>query len=244
MSHTATETAADWNELLETLVTEDDEPVDNIPSAKQQQLLVVALYDSWTPPPSEEETEAKRKFLAIANVGLFSSPYNPPLVPDMMLSLDVEVPLDWEKKEHRSYFIWLHEKAPDVAVEIVSNKVGKELDEKLRRYAKLDVTYYVVYDPQRLLSHDVLRVYERGFGKRYRRRDDFQLPDVGLSLTLWEGDYEDIPGPWLRWCEANGNLLLTGAERAAQAEERATHAEAENARLREEVARLRVQLRS
>jgi hypothetical protein len=85
----------------------------------------------------------------------------------------------------------------------------------------LDVSYYVVYHPQHLLMDDTLRVYERGFGRRYRRRDDYNLPDVGLSLTLWEGVYEDGQGSWLRWLDSQGNLIPTGAERAAQAEERA-----------------------
>jgi Uma2 family endonuclease len=38
-------------------------------------------------------------------------------------------------------------KAPEVAVEIVSNKVGHELTSKLRDYARIGVDYYVVYAP-------------------------------------------------------------------------------------------------
>lgn len=232
----------DWEQLLANMITDDDEPVDNMTSATQQRLLVTPLYDSWTPPPPEDEhadePEAKRKFLATANVGVFSKPENNPLVPDMLLSLDVETPYDWEAKVHRSYFIWHFGKPPDVVVEIVSNKEGHELDTKLKRYAQMDVTYYVVYDPQQLLSNDVLRVYERGFaGRRYRRRQDYQLPEVGLNLTLWEGTYEDGTGVWLRWCDASGNLIPTGAEGREQAE-------AENARLRAELEQLRKQLES
>lgn len=250
----ATATDLGLDELLANIITEDDEPVDNMPSAAQQRLLVTTLYDSWTPPPNEDENadepDAKRKFLATANVGLFFTPGDDPLVPDMLLSLDVKTPYDWEEKVHRSYFIWHFGKPPDVAVEIVSNKEGHELDTKLKRYAQMDVTYYVVFDPQQLLSDDVLRVYERGFaGRRYRRRQDYQLPEIGLSLTLWEGTFEDGTGVWLRWCDADGNLIETGAEgrtaqaaRATQAEVRAKQAEAENERLRAELERLRKQL--
>jgi hypothetical protein len=33
--------------------------------------------------------------------------------------------------------------------------------------------------------------------------------------------YQDLSGLWLRWCDADGNLLLTGAERAERETERA-----------------------
>jgi hypothetical protein len=161
----------------------------------------------------------------------------------MFLSLDIETPFDWHAKENRSYFLWEFETPPDVVVEIVSNTRGHELDEKLRHYARLDVSYYVVYDPQHLLMEDTLRVYERGVGRRYRRRDDYNLPDVGLSLTLWEGVYEDGQGSWLRWRDSQGKLIPTGAEHAAQAEERVKH-EAERATQAEErAARLAAKLR-
>jgi Uma2 family endonuclease len=221
MSQQTAEYSLDWRAAIENLVTEDDEPVDNIPSAKQQRLLVTPLYDTWTPPPGEETPGEKRKFLADANIGVFRTPYDPPVVPDMFLSLDIETPFDWRGKENRSYFLWKYDKPPDVVVEIVSNTKGHELDEKLRHYARLDVSYYVVYDPQHLLMKDTLRVYERGFGRRYRRRDDYNLPDVGLSLTLWEGVYEGGPGSWIRWLDSQGNLIPTGAELATQASERA-----------------------
>lgn len=233
------EVAAAWTEAIDNLVTEDDKPVDNLFSAKQQRLLTRTLYSSWTPPPSEEQPEEKRKFLADANIGLFFSPHQPPLVPDFFLSLDVEPHQDWYVKDHRSYFTWEFEKAPDVVLEVVSNRKGEELGKKLRRYATIDITYYVVYDPQQLLSTDVVRVYERGFGRRYRLRKDLQLPEVGLSLMLWQGEFEGHTDTWLRWCDAAGNLLPTSEERAVRAEARAEQAEAELARVREEVERLR-----
>src|SRR5437879_5024484 len=127
MSQPLTERPVDWTEVIENLVTEDDEPVDNLFSAKQQTLLKRALYSSWTPPPLEEQPAERRRFLADVNVGIFHSPYQPPLVPDFFLSLDVEPHQDWHAKEHRSYFIWEFDKPPDVALEIVSNRKGGEL---------------------------------------------------------------------------------------------------------------------
>lgn len=222
----------DLTEIVNNLVTEDDEPVDNILSEKQQRLLTEPLYSSWTPPPDEDEPDKQRVFWAGANIAIFQSVHQKPLAPDVFLSLDIEAPEDPRDSQRRSYFIWEFGKAPEVVVEIVSNRKGGEMKKKLKDYAVMGVMYYVVYDPFHELKEDELRVYEIGFGKRYRRRSDYQLPEVGLSLTLWQGGYEKTESLWLRWCDAEGNLIPTGAERADRAE-------AEVERLRAELARLK-----
>ncbi len=193
------------------IVTEDDTPVDNLFSAKQQRLLVEPLYSSW---------HYEGTFLADANVGVFSAVQRPPVVPDMFLSLDVEVAENWWAKEHRSYFLWEFGKPPDVVVEIVSNHKGREANQKLQEYARIGVRYYVLYDPQRLIQETPLRIYELHV-RGYRLRHDQQLEEVGLSLTLWEGIFEGKPAQWLRWCRLDGQLIPTGAERADQEQMRA-----------------------
>lgn len=208
------------------LVTEDDTPVDNIFSAFQQALLVDALSTSWRP---------GMPFLAVPFVGLFSSPHRPPLVPDMLLSTNVEVPQDVWKKDNRSYFIWNYGKAPDVVVEIISNREGGETDRKVREYASFGVPYYVIFDPQRLFLEEGVVVNELHVSK-YRPRSDLQLPEVGLSLTLWYGSYRGLEKEWLRWCAAGGELLLTGDEAVANEHDRA---EAEHDRAERLAAKLR-----
>ena len=150
----------------------------------------------------------------------------------MFLSLDVKVNEEWFANQHRSYFVWEFDKVPDVAVEIVSNRKGGEMESKRKRYAHIGVPYYVVHDPYGILKGDKLYVYEIGFGKRYRRREDYALPNVGLSLVLWPGRFEEAEAIWLRWLDAEGKLIPTG-------EERAIRAEAELARLRAELAQLK-----
>lgn len=191
---------------IDHLITEDDTPVDNIPSAKTQRGLLNPLHDTDYLP---------RPFLADCNVGIFISRYRPPLAPDMFISLGVEVAADWWAKENRSYFIWEFGKPPDVVVEIVSNKVGGETTTKMTDYAEMGVKYYVIYDPQLLLLEKELVVYELYAG-RYQPRPDYRLPNVGLSLTLWEGVFEGKQATWLRWCDMFGTLLLNGAEQAEQ----------------------------
>jgi Uma2 family endonuclease len=225
MSPTLTEIEFDLMEAEQNLITEDDEPVDNMFSAKQQRLLVEPLYTSWTPPLDEDHPQGPRDFLADSNVGIFFSVDQKPLVPDMFLSLDVKVNPEWFDAQHRSYFVWRFGKVPDVVVEIVSNRKGREMDGKRKLYAQIGVQYYIVYDPYRILKGDDLYVYEIGFGKRYRRRDDFTLPGVGLGVTLWPGRYEEGEAIWLRWLDEKGVLIPTGKERSAEAEQRAGEAE-------------------
>src|SRR5687768_16485211 len=74
------------------LVTEDDTPVDSILSEKAMRLLTEPLYNNW---PRFGGTEP---FLVAANVGMFYSDEAPPLVPDVLLSLDVKVPADLSLK--------------------------------------------------------------------------------------------------------------------------------------------------
>ncbi len=201
---------------VDELVTEDDTPVDNFASEKQQRLLTRPLYSSWAGP------EDGRPFLAAANVGLFFSVHEPPLVPDVFLSLDVSVPEDWWAKGQRAYFWWEFGKAPEVVIEIVSNREGGETDTKMRSYARLGIPYYVIFDPLEQVQDEVLRAYALVAPERsYEETDPAWLAGVGLGLTLWEGEFEKKEGTWLRWIDEVGNLILTGEERAAQAEQRA-----------------------
>ncbi|HWQ36064.1 MAG TPA: Uma2 family endonuclease [Blastocatellia bacterium] len=218
------------------LITEDDEPVDNIPSAKQQRLLTETLYSSWPGPGGG------RKFLAEANIGVFYLAKNPAIVPDVLLSLDVEVHPDFWSKEHRSYFLWEFGKPPDVVIEIVSNQEGGEDSDKLRKYERMKIGYYIIFDPEQYLSAEVLRIF-RLEGFTYRPHESLELPEIGLGLVLWQGEFEGVQNTWLRWTDERGNLILTGRELAEKerAEKEQERAEKEAAMQRAEklAARLR-----
>lgn len=194
------------------LITEDDTPVDNMFSEKQQRLLTEPLYSSWRPVQPGLKRK-RRKFLAAANVGLFPSVKEQAIVPDAFLSLDVSVPEDWYTKEGRSYFFWEYGKAPELVIEVVSNRKGGETMRKLEKYARCGITYYAIYDPTHQLGKQTLRLYELRDGA-YIQRTQRWFPGIGLGLTLWQGVYEDKTDTWLRWCDEQGNVILTGAERA------------------------------
>lgn len=201
------------------LTTEDDTPVDNIYSEKQQRLLTEPLYTSWAGPGEG------RPFVAFANVGLYSSVHSQPQVPDVMVSVDVVLPNDIWEKRHRTYMLWEYGKPPEVVIEIVSNKIGGEDDTKLQRYAQIGVAYYVIHDPERHLGDETVRIYElrhTTYVEVPRSGTTMTwLPGVELGLTLWDGVFEGRSDTWLRWCDQQGNPLLTGQEVALQERQRA-----------------------
>jgi hypothetical protein len=201
------------------LVIRDDTPVESFYAEKQYRLLTGPLYDSWTGPGPG------RAFLATANVGLFSRVKEPPVVPDVMLSLDVRLQGDPAAKENNTYFLWEFGKPPDVVIEVVSDRRGGEDSTKLRRYEWIAVPYYVIFDPEKHLSQDVLRSFVLT-GGIYHPCPDNWFPRVALGVTLWEAPYEDHPSAWwLRWCDREGVLIPTGYERAEQERRRADEAQ-------------------
>ncbi len=197
------------------LITEDDEPVDNPFSEKQQRLLAQTLYSSWTPPPLTKNRKQPRGFWAAANVGIFDSVHKGGIAPDIFVSLDVAAPKHW--RNNKAYFYWEYGKFPELVLEIVSNTKGGEISKKNNRYAAMGIRYYVVFDPDRYLKGEVLRdgVYQP-------QREAYFLV-LGLGLKLWHGSFEQKEDTYLRWCDRQGELLLTADERAARETERATH---------------------
>jgi Uma2 family endonuclease len=225
-------TEVDLSPDIEHLVIEDDTPVDNLISEKHQRLLTEPLY-------SNPSVLGDRTFLLSANVGVFYAVKQLPLVPDVFLSLDVEVPQDWTEKKNRTYLVWEFGKPPDVVIEIVSNKVGNELGSKLSDYARIGVGYYVVFDPLQQLGEVPLRVFQRA-ANHFHETDDTWFEEVGIGLTLWDGAFEGKHDRWLRWCTQDGTVIPTGAElaeqerqRTEQERQRAEQAEAKAARLAE-----------
>lgn len=199
-------TSPDANQLI----TEDDTPVDNFPSEKQQRLLTGCLYSNLK----------DQSFIAAANVGIYHTSNQPAIVPDVFVSFNAQVPQNWWEKQNRCYLVWNFGKPPEIVIEVVSNKVGKELTEKFKIYEQMRVSYYVVYDPSHQLGDTTLRLYELR-GMLFTEMNGFWLGQVGLGLTTWQGELEDRQDTWLRWCDVNGAILLTGDEQAEQERQRA-----------------------
>ncbi|HRJ42698.1 MAG: Uma2 family endonuclease [Caldilineaceae bacterium] len=218
------------------LVTEDDTPVDNIFSEKQMRLLASTLYSGWTGPSDG------RPFVSMANVALYYALHTPALVPDFLLSLGVTPPakpIDPEThsypKENRSYFVWEYGKPPDLVVEIVSNRKGGELGDKLLDYARAGVGYYIVFDPMQALGREYLRIFTR-HGNSFRETSERWFPEVDLGVTLWIGPWEEWPPQqWLRWVDKEGRLIPTSVEAQAAARQQVTAARQQVTAARQQV---------
>ncbi len=123
-----------------------------------------------------------------------------------------------------------------MVIEVVSNRTEKEDSDKLRDYARVGIPFHVIFDPAQHLSDQVLRVYALHTGD-YVEHPTGWLARAQIGVTVWTGRFEERAATWLRWCDADGTLIPTGAERAEQAEKRAEQqrerAERLAARLRE-----------
>jgi Putative restriction endonuclease len=202
---------------VEHLILDDGKPVDNVFIEKLMRLMTESLYSSWTGPGGG------RPFLVFSDVGLFYEPKQTPLSPDVMLSLDVGYG-DPTQKESRSYYLWVMGKPPDAIVEVVSDRTGGELNCKMHRYAQIGVAYYVVFDPRNILKQGPLQAFAR-VGTEYQPIDPTWMPGIHLGLKLWEGEFEGWGDTWLRWCDRDGNVIPTGAERGEQEKQRASEAD-------------------
>jgi hypothetical protein len=67
---------------------------------------------------------------------------------------------------------------------------------------------------------------------------------MGVELGIWQGHYLNLELPWLRWWDAQGNLLLNGQEKAALAETQTEQAETQLQQERQRAERLAALLRA
>lgn len=152
----------------------------------------------------------------------------------------------------RSYVLWRELMAPLIALEFASGNGEEERDATpLLRVAQtpgakpgkfwvyeqiIRIPYYGIYE----IRSGNLEVYHlRDFA--YEKLEPntqgrYPIGPLGVELGVWEGRYFNQSQLWLRWWDAQGNLLLTGYERAEVERQRAEQAEAKAARL---AARLR-----
>lgn len=229
----------EYRSLLEyetTLVTEDDQPKDNIFHEKQMRLLPHVLLTNWKRPEG-------KPFIAMSDVGLFYQVNTPPIVPDVLVSLDVRLLSHlYPASAGRSYLLWRYGKVPELVIEIVSNRQGGEWDRKKQIYEHLGIRYYIIFDPELVVAEQELTIF-RVVGNTFQEIESEWFPEVGLGLTLWQGRFEDMESTWLRWTDEQGKLIPTAGESATLERERVVveNQRAESEKQRADSAERRVQ---
>jgi len=199
----------------DSLITEDDTPVDNFYCEKQLRLLPGSLQASW---------ERKEPYIAVADVGIYDFNSVTPIVPDVFLSLDVQYAPDIWLKKNRCYMMNVFKKPPELVIEIVSNKVGGENTDKVINYQKMGVKYYVIFDPLAYILPSTFLVYQLVDGAYVpltSKNKQIWFKDLNIGLKVVHGIYEKMTADWLRWCDANGNVLHTGLEKSEIEKKRA-----------------------
>jgi Uma2 family endonuclease len=130
------------------------------------------------------------------------------------------VPPTLNGKTRRSYVLWQEYISPLVALEFVSGNGSEERDKtpwkgKLWIYEQvIKPAFYGIYE----VNKASIEVYEL-IGGQYQllaanERGHYSITPMGVELGLWQGEYQNAELPWLRWWDLQGNLLLTGEERA------------------------------
>ncbi|HEY9802213.1 MAG TPA: Uma2 family endonuclease [Leptolyngbyaceae cyanobacterium] len=175
--------------------------------------------------------------------------------PDWFYVPNVPPLLDGQTR--RSYVLWREHIAPLIALEFVSGDGSEERDKtpwkgKFWIYEQvIHPAFYGIYE----VNKANVEVYEL-IGGQYQllsanERGHYSIQPLGIELGIWQGEYQNMELPWLRWWDLQGNLLLTGEERAEQERQRAEQerqrAEQERQRAEQERQRndrLMAQLRS
>lgn len=156
----------------------------------------------------------------------------------------------------RSYVLWREYQAPLIALEFASGNGKEERDTtplafaaegakqkpgKFWVYEKIiRIPYYGIFqinNSQLDFYHLVDFVYHK---LEPNSRGHYPIESLEVELGLWQGSYQNQTQSWLRWWDLQGNLLLTGSERAELEKQKTARAEAKAARLAEKLRALGV----
>ncbi|MEB3212595.1 MAG: Uma2 family endonuclease [Leptolyngbyaceae bacterium] len=137
------------------------------------------------------------------------------------------VPPKLDGQYRRSYVLWREFIPPTIVLEFASGEGSEERDRtpfkgKFWVYERIiRAPYYGIYE---IISGnlEVYHLVDFSYHKLTpNERGHFPIPLMDVELGLWQGQYQNQDMCWLRWWDLDGNLLLTGSERAEQERQRA-----------------------
>jgi Uma2 family endonuclease len=203
------------------LPCEDGTFVKNFQEHPQSILLTESIW------PQLEQLHRDQQFCIGQDSGIYWRITEPPErgaeSPDWFYVANV--PPTLEGQVRRSYVLWQEFIAPLIVLEFVSGNGDEERDQtpykgKFWVYERaIRVPFYGIYE----VKHSRIEMYQLQAGHYQlmtpNERGHFSIPEMGVEIGIWQGIYKNLDLPWLRWWDLQGNLLLTGEERADQAEQ-------------------------
>jgi Uma2 family endonuclease len=128
-----------------------------------------------------------------------------------------------ERDLRLSYVVWQEGVNPFVAIELLSPGTEQEDLGKTLREVNQPPTKWQVYEQiLRIPYYFVFNRYTdefQAFGLVLDRYQPLPITTQGvwleaaqLGLGLWQGNYHGVDRLWLRWCDQNGNWILTPEE--------------------------------
>jgi Uma2 family endonuclease len=177
--------------------------------------------------------------------------------PDWFYVPNVPPVLDGQLR--RSYVMWQEFVAPLIVLEFVSGNGAEERDRTpLLRSDRQETkpgkfwiyenvirpAFYGIYEVRKA-SVEVYHLVEESYQLvPANDRGHYPIPALGVELGIWQGRYQNVELPWLRWWDSEGNLLLAGSERADRERQIAEQERQRADRAQQELEQLRAQLRS
>jgi Uma2 family endonuclease len=136
------------------------------------------------------------------------------------------VPPTLDGKPRRSYVMWKEYVSPLIVIEFVSGNGEEERDKmapsqvteggKVGKFwvyeQAIRASYYAIYEVEKaqvevycLVGHSYQLIPPNS-------RGHYPIPPMGVELGIWQGNYQNMTLPWLRWWDSQGNLLPTSIE--------------------------------
>ena len=206
----------------------DGEIVENLGELSQAALLTTSIKAAL------DRVHPDGQYLTGGNSGIYWDYLEPPLrgaiAPDWFYVPNVD-PNRINNHRRRSYVMWKEDEIPFLVIEIVSGDGRKERDRtpNVGKFwlceQRVRASYYVIYEPFR---DGVFEVYSR-VDEVYRpvapnERGHVPIPEMGVELGCLWGSHDNATGPFLRWYDLDGHLLLSGWESAEVETRRADEA--------------------
>jgi Uma2 family endonuclease len=169
-------------------------------------------------------TYPSEKVFTATDMNLYYDPHHPTWYkkPDWFASVGIS-PLYRNGDLRLSYVVWQEGINPFIIIELLSPGTEREdLGQTLRDVEKpptkwevyeqiLRIPYYAIFD-RYTYNFRVFKLDGARYTEASLSNSRFWIPEIELGLGVWEGRYNNIQQPWLRWYDSIGNWILTPVE--------------------------------